>query len=284
MKKPMKVECNVCMHRCMLEEGQRGRCRARICRGGKVISENYGRITSLALDPIEKKPLNFFYPGTRILSLGSYGCNLSCRFCQNHEIAQAGPGRVPYREISPEALVSLALDARSYGSIGAAFTYNEPMISWEYVRDCSLLLHKEGLKSVLVTNGSASVEILSKLDGLVDAMNIDLKAFRPETYRTYLGGDLDTVKAFISHAADVCHVELTTLVVPGMNDSEEEMRDICAWITSLRGGRGRDIPLHISRFFPRYRMTDRPPTEVRTIYRLCSIAEEYLDNVCPGNV
>lgn len=280
----MKVICNVCMHRCMLEEGQRGRCRARICRDGKIISENYGRITSLALDPIEKKPLNCFYPGTRILSLGSYGCNLSCRFCQNHEIAQAGPGSVPYREISPRELVSLAVSAKSYGNIGAAFTYNEPMISWEYIRDCSLLLHEEGLKSVLVTNGSAEVQVLRELDGLIDAMNIDLKAFSPETYRTFLGGDMDTVKAFISHAVHVCHVELTTLIVPGMNDSEEEMREICAWITSLRGGTGRNIPLHISRFFPRYRMTDRPPTKPETIFRLCRTAQEYLDYVYPGNV
>lgn len=272
------------MHRCMLEEGQRGRCRARICREGNVVSENYGRISSLALDPIEKKPLNYFYPGTRILSLGSYGCNLSCRFCQNHEIAQAGPDRVPFREISPRELVSMAAAAKRCGSIGAAFTYNEPMISWEYVRDCSVLLHEEGLKSVLVTNGSADLSVLRQLDGLVDAMNIDLKAFRKETYRTYLGGDLDTVKAFISHAAEVCHVELTTLIVPGMNDSEEEMREICTWISSLRGGRGRNIPLHISRFFPRYKMTDRPPTDVGTIYRLCHTAQEYLDYVCPGNV
>ena len=272
------------MHHCMLEEGQRGRCRARICRGGEILSENYGRITSLALDPIEKKPLNYFYPGSRILSAGSYGCNLSCRFCQNYQIAQAGEGQVPYREISPEELLSLALSAVPMGNIGAAFTYNEPLMSWEYIRDCAELLKERGLKTVLVTNGSVTEETLSGLDGLIDAMNIDLKAFRQKTYETFLGGDLKTVKAFIEHAVRTCHVEITTLIVPGMNDSEEEMRETASWIASLNGGRGSRIPLHISRFFPRYKMTDRGPTRVETVLHLCRIAEEYLEHVCPGNV
>ena len=246
------VQCGVCMHGCLLREGQTGRCRARVCRNGQVVAGNYGKITSLALDPIEKKPLNRFYPGSYILSVGSYGCNLSCRFCQNYEIAQADEGQVPWREVSPEELCAYALAMRRRGNIGLAFTYNEPLVSWEYVRDC--------------------------------AMNIDLKSFRPETYRSYMGGDLETVKAFISHAADWCHLELTTLIVPGMNDSEEEMREIASWICSLRGGKGKEIPLHISRFFPRYRMRDRGPTPVGRIYRLAEIAGEYLDHIYPGNV
>ena len=145
-------------------------------------------------------------------------------------------------------------------------------------------LPKEGLKTVLVSNGSVTLPVLEQLQGLVDAMNIDLKSFRPETYRSFMGGDLETVKAFISDAASWCHLELTTLVVPGMNDSEEEMREIASWICSLRGGTGKDIPLHISRFFPRYRMRDRGPTPVGRIYHLAEIAGEYLDHVYPGNV
>ena len=216
--------------------------------------------------------------------MGSYGCNLSCRFCQNYEIAQADEGQVPWREVSPEELCAYALAMRRRGNIGLAFTYNEPLVSWEYVRDCARLAKQEGLKTVLVSNGSAALPVLEQLEGLVDAMNIDLKSFRPETYRSYMGGDLETVKAFISHAADWCHLELTTLIVPGMNDTEEEMREIASWICSLRGGKGNDIPLHISRFFPRYRMRDRGPTPVGKIYRLAEIAGEYLDHVYPGNV
>ena len=278
------VQCGVCMHGCLLREGQTGRCRARVCRNGQVVAGNYGKITSLALDPIEKKPLNRFYPGSYILSVGSYGCNLSCRFCQNYEIAQADEGQVPWREVSPEELCAYALAMRRRGNIGLAFTYNEPLVSWEYVRDCARLAKQEGLKTVLVSNGSAALPVLEQLQGLVDAMNIDLKSFRPETYRSYMGGDLETVKAFISHAADWCHLELTTLIVPGMNDSEEEMREIASWICSLRGGKGKEIPLHISRFFPRYRMRDRGPTPVGRIYRLAEIAGEYLDHIYPGNV
>lgn len=279
-----KVTCPVCMHACSLSEGQYGRCRARACRGGQIVCENYGRITSLALDPIEKKPLRRFYPGSRILSLGSYGCSLSCAYCQNHEIAQVPGDRIPWRTLLPEDLADLAEDLRERGNIGAAFTYNEPLVSWEYVRDCGRLLKERGMKTVLVTNGSARLPVLEEILPYTDAMNVDLKAFDPQTYRRVLGGDLDTVRSFIEAAAGRTHLELTWLAVPGLNDSEEEFRKACSFIAALDGGRGRKIPLHVSRFFPRYRMQDRGATPVRTVRALAGIAGEYLDYVYTGNI
>ena len=284
MNKQEKVTCPVCMHACRLSEGQRGRCRARVCRDGRVVSENYGRLTSLALDPIEKKPLNRFYPGSKILSAGSYGCSLSCAYCQNDSISQAGEREVPWREVSPEELCALAKDLAEEGNIGAAFTYNEPLVSWEYVRDCGRLLQEAGMKTVLVTNGSVRLPVLDEVLPYVDAMNVDLKAFRAETYKKVLGGDLDTVLAFLEAAAGRTHLEVTYLAVPGLNDSEEEARQAFAFLAGLDGGRGKEIPLHISRFFPRYRMRDRGPTPVRTVLGLCGIAREYLTYVYPGNI
>ena len=290
------VKCEVCFRHCELEDGQLGFCGARVCRDGVVCPGNYGRITSLALDPIEKKPLHRFHPGSMILSVGSYGCNLRCPFCQNHGISwdeQAlrfaqETDRLEY--ISPEELAQMALYYRIKGNIGVAFTYNEPLIGYEYVRDTAKLVHDLGMVNVLVTNGTAELSVLRELAPYVDAMNIDLKGFSEHYYRDVLKGSLPMVMDFITEAVKVCHVELTTLIVPGENDTEEEMRRICEWIAGLdnvlEGGEchtGRGIPLHISRFFPRFHMTDRPATDVRKIYRLTDIAREYLDHVYTGN-
>ena len=304
-----KILCSVCPHRCMLSEGQTGRCRGRGVRNGRVIPLNYGIATSLALDPIEKKPLNRFYPGSRILSVGSFGCNLSCPFCQNWEISTSdgreyldqdtadmntGSDRTDSQQhnkhgqsssyLSPEKLAGLAEELKVRGNIGAAFTYNEPLIGYEYVLDAAKLLKERGLKTVLVTNGTVNEEIADEVLPFTDALNIDLKSFRPEIYRDFLGGDLETVRHFIRNAAERenCHVELTSLIVPGMNDSEEEMREMCAWIASLPGG--RIIPLHVTRFFPRYHLQDRKPTDKRKLLRLCEIAGEILQYVYPGNI
>lgn len=278
----MRAVCQTCMHHCSLEPGQRGLCRARKNEHGQIICENYGKITSLALDAIEKKPLNLFYPSSRILSVGSYGCNLRCAFCQNHMISMADVQGTETVYISPEALADRALACKDAGNIGVAFTYNEPLIGWEYVRDAGVLLKKAGMKNVLVTNGTASLETLEEILPLTDAMNIDLKAFRESYYRE-LGGDLQTVKEFILHAAAGCHVELTTLIVPGKNDGISEMEKEAEWIASVGALTGKDIPLHVTRFFPRYHMADREATDVEKVYNLAETARKYLKYVFVGN-
>lgn len=278
----MKTICQVCIHHCALEPGQTGLCGARKNEGGKIICDNYGMITSLALDPIEKKPLNDFYPGSMILSVGSYGCNLRCPFCQNHEISMADGEASGAEYVSPRQLADTALmwkEQKRAGNIGVAYTYNEPLVGWEFVRDTARLVREHGMVNVLVTNGTASREVLEELLPWMDAMNIDLKGFRQEYYQK-LGGDLETVKAFIARAAESCHVELTTLIVPGENDSPEEMEAQAEWIASLNPA----ISLHITRFFPRYRMEDRQATDVGQLYSLARTAGKFLEKVYVGNV
>ncbi len=284
------ARCDVCFHHCDIPEGRRGFCGARACADGRVVAENYGRITALALDPVEKKPLRRFHPGSMILSAGSYGCNLRCPFCQNHEIswspeAMRLAGRA--ESVSPEALVRAAVRLKPRGNIGLAFTYNEPLVGWEYVRDAAKLAREAGLVNALVTNGTAELHVLEALAPYIDAMNIDLKGFTDRYYARVLGGSLGMVKAFVARAAQRCHVELTTLVVPGENDSEDEMRALADWVAGLEDTDGRriggDIPLHISRFFPRFHMTDRPATDVRRVYRLADVARESLKYVYTGN-
>ena len=284
------ARCEVCFRHCELQEGQTGPCGARTASGGCVRPVFYGRVSSLALDPIEKKPLARFHPGSMILSAGGLGCNLRCPFCQNHEIAQAdGENGFPVRteEMPPYMLAELAAHYRQAGNIGLAFTYNEPLVCWEYVRDTARLVHERGMLNVLVTNGCAETGILEQLAPYIDAMNIDLKGFTDRYYREVLGGDRQMVMAFIREAVKRCHVELTTLVVPGENDSEEEMLRLSEWVAGLQdvsGGRqGREIPLHISRFFPRYRMVEKRPTDVRKVYSLVKAAEKNLLYVYPGN-
>ena len=274
----MSQMCNYCHHHCLLQEGKTGFCRVRTLQEGKNFCGNYGFITSLALDPIEKKPLNRFYPGTWILSMGSYGCNLRCPFCQNFSISQNGRDAFPPVIATPEQLASKAAELKIRNNIGIAFTYNEPLLSWEFIRDTGRLVHENGQKNVVVTNGNFSVEIAENLAGIVDAYNIDLKGFTPEWYRK-LGGDLEMVKAFITEAVKNAHVELTTLIVPGENDTPEEMESIARWIASL----SPDIPLHVSKFFPPWNMVDRNETPAGRVYRLAEVAKNYLQFVYTGN-
>ncbi len=274
--------CPVCPHHCRIPEGKTGRCRARKNLGGTVVCGNYGKLTARALDPIEKKPLAYFHPGSRILSVGSYGCNLSCPFCQNHEIAAAGEEDFDLfreiREITPEELCFLAQDTRARGNIGVAYTYNEALVGYEFVRDTAKLVHDAGMYNVLVTNGMAELPVLEEILPYMDAMNIDLKGFRPEIYR-HLGGDLETVRSFIVRSAEKAHVELTTLIVPGMNDDPEDMEREAQWIAGI----DPMIPLHITRYFPRHRM-HAPATNVSQMRELKSIAERFLRRVRLGNV
>jgi len=274
----MKIRCGFCPQSCELEEGQIGFCRARSARDGAVVCDNYGLLTSMALDPIEKKPLRRFYPGSTILSVGSFGCNLRCPFCQNYEISMCSRDRARAVFVSPEELVERAVALKPSRNIGIAYTYNEPLVGYEYVRDCSALAHEHGLKNVLVTNGYVNEEPLRALLPLIDAMNIDLKAFTEDFYRT-LHGHLEPVKRTIAIAAKACHVEVTTLIVPGRNDSEDEMRSLSEWLSGI----SVDIPLHISRFFPRYRLADGAATPVDTIYALADIARKRLKYVYTGN-
>lgn len=273
----MRVMCELCFHHCILDEGQTGLCRARANRDGQVVPLNYGRLTALALDPIEKKPLRRFHPGSMVLSVGSFGCNLRCPFCQNAGIAAAG-SEIPTRDCPPEALVGEAARLRDRGNIGLAYTYNEPLVGYEYVRDCAALVRAAGMCNVLVTNGTIAEKPWRELLPLMDAVNIDLKGFTDTWYRT-LGGDLEAVKSSIALAAGYCHVEVTTLIVPGENDSEGEMRALSGWLASV----SPDIPLHVSRFFPRHHMTDRGPTPVETVRRLADTAREKLRHVYTGN-
>ena len=284
------ARCEVCFRHCDIPEGGFGFCGARTCADGAVTAGNYGRITSLALDPVEKKPLARFHPGSMILSAGSYGCNLRCPFCQNYQISwseEAYRFRESAEYIPPEELAALAGSCRNRGNIGVAFTYNEPLIGYEYIRDTAKLVKDLGMYNVIVTNGTANLSVLSELAPYIDAMNIDLKGFTDRYYSDVLGGDRKMVMDFIAEAVKHCHVELTTLIVPGENDSEEEIREMTAWIAGLKDAEGnaagRDIPLHISRFFPRFHMTDRQATDVKLIYRLADVARENLRHVYTGN-
>jgi pyruvate formate lyase activating enzyme len=283
------VVCRLCPHACRIADGGRGRCQARVAHGHKLYAVGYGAASSLALDPIEKKPLYHFHPGSHILSYGSFGCNMACRFCQNASISTAAPeqaeGFLPPAELARAALSCAAK------SVGVAFTYNEPLINIEYYLDCAALLREAGQKTVLVTNGMISAEAFAEILPLTDAMNIDLKSFNPDFYKRH-GGDLMTVKQNILTAAGggggdavragspPVHVEVTTLVIPGENDSPEEMRAQAAWLAEI----SPEIPLHLSRFFPRHRMMGGAPTPRVTLEALAKIAREYLLHVYLGNV
>jgi pyruvate formate lyase activating enzyme len=265
----------MCPHHCALEENQIGLCRARSNKNGSITAINYGLVTAIALDPIEKKPLNRFHPGSNILSVGSFGCNFKCQFCQNHEISMAGIKQAQTQTISPQELVSSALSLRYQGNIGIAYTYNEPLVGYEFVRDCAEeARRKTDLKNVLVTNGCFCEQPLKELLPLIDALNIDLKAFTKEFYRK-IGGNLETVKRAIELSAQQSHVEVTTLIIPGENDSEDEIRSLSGWLSSIRA----DIPLHLTRFYPRYNMLDRKPTDISKINVLAKIAREALQYV-----
>lgn len=273
-----KKVCKLCPHHCALEENEIGICRARSNKQGNITAINYGHITSMALDPIEKKPLRRYFPGSYILSVGSFGCNLLCPFCQNYEISTVGIEKANTRIISPQELVEEAVSLRSKGNIGIAYTYNEPLVGYEYVKDCARAARQMDLKNVLVTNGCFCEEPIKELLPYIDTLNIDLKAFT-ETFYRKLGGDLDTVKRVIVLAAQHSHVEVTTLIIPGENDSEEEVRSLSSWLGSVR----QDIPLHLTRFFPRYRMKEREPTDIAKLHALADIAREYLQYVYIGN-
>jgi pyruvate formate lyase activating enzyme len=270
------VQCTLCPHGCRIPEGKTGKCLVRKNLDGALYAEGYGRITSVALDPIEKKPLRLFCPGSHILSVGSYGCNFNCGFCQNFGISQE---KSQFRYTSPEQLVALALKAKSDGNIGIAFTYNEPLTAYEFVCDCAKLAKSRGLKNVIVTNGYICKEPMVQLLPYIDAMNIDLKAFTNDYYRELCGGSLEPVKDTIRLCAKSCHVEVTTLVIPGLNDSTAEIDAAAGFLASI----SPEIALHLTRHHPDFHMTEPAPVSRERLFELAGIAKQHLNNVFCGN-
>ncbi len=286
------VTCRLCFHRCRIPPGGTGYCLVRENAGGVLYASGYGKVSGLSLDSIEKKPLYRFHPGSMVLSVGGYGCNLRCPFCQNHGIAAlyaddgdaalSHPSVPAWRAadvIPPEKLARSALAALAAGNIGLAYTYNEPTTGIEYILDCARLIHEAGLYNVLVTNGSVTEEALALLLPHTDAMNIDVKGFTDAFYKK-LGGDLHTVKRTVELASKFCHVEVTTLIIPGENDSPEEMDALSAWLAGIDPG----IPLHLSRFFPRHRYAGREATPRETVLKLKRVAERHCKYVYAGNM
>lgn len=272
-----KVDCMLCPHNCRILPGQTGVCRARKNTDGKLYTLNYGKVTSAALDPIEKKPLKKYRPGSYILSAGTFGCNLRCPFCQNWTIAHEEPGTV---DMTPAGLVQKAQELKGRGNIGIAYTYNEPFIWYEFVCETCREARQKDLVNVLVTNGFVSMEPLKQLMPYIDAMNIDVKAFTPGFYRNVCKASLENVMETVEYAAQHCHVEVTTLIIPGLNDSDSDMDRQAQWLSSI----SPEITLHLSRYFPNYNMTDRPPTAPDTLKRLKEIAQKRLRHVFLGNI
>lgn len=275
-----RVECTLCPHHCRIGEGKTGICRSRRNRDGMLVSEVYGRPCSLAIDPVEKKPLYHFHPGTVCLSVACTGCNFRCLNCQNHDISQAAPEQVGHYNLSPAQLVDLCVE---HHCPGIAYTYTEPLTYMEYVVDTARLAREKGLWNMLVTAGYVCQEPLADLLPFLDAANVDLKSFSDDIYMRVSGGHLqpvlDTIVAM--HQAGVW-VELTNLVIPGVNDDLAMIRRMCQWIVA-HGMAGQ--PLHFSRFFPKYKMRDVAPTPVRTLKEARRIAiEEGISHVYLGNV
>jgi len=269
------VNCLLCPQRCKIPEGKTGFCKVRRNKGGRLYSLIYGETTSIALDPIEKKPLYHFHPGAQILSLGTKGCNLSCRFCQNWTISQ--DPNCPTRPITPKETIA---KAKKVDSIGIAYTYNEPFIWYEFIADTARLAREAGFKNVLVTNGFVNQEPLKELLPLIDAMNIDLKSMDDSFYIQHCRGSLYPVLETIKTASKTCHIELTNLVIPTLNDTDEHFERLVDWVEK---NAGPQVPLHFSRYFPCNKM-DIPPTHIDTLRRAEKIAKTKLKHVHLGNV
>ena len=275
-----RVECLLCPHHCRISDGKTGICRSRRNRGGTLISEVYAKPCALAIDPIEKKPLYHFHPGTTCLSIACTGCNFRCLNCQNHDISQAAPSDVNHYELSPEDIVALC---QKHHCPGIAYTYTEPLTYIEYIIDCARLAHKAGLWNILVTAGYVCQEPLKDLLPYLDAANIDLKSFSDDIYNKVSGGHLQPVLDTIltMHEAGVW-IELTNLIIPGVNDNLDMIRQMCRWL--VENGLA-NAPLHFSRFFPRYKMQDKSPTPIQTLRSTKQVAEEEgITNVYLGNV
>ena len=272
-----KLECTLCPHYCKLAAGKSGICGVRKNTGEKIELLTYGVISGYSLDPVEKKPLYHFFPGHNVLSIGSYGCNMKCDFCQNFNISQKIPESL-FPEATPLKIVKAAIAAEN--NIGVAFTYNEPIIWFEFMRDTSLLAKSKGLYTVMVSNGYVNSEPLSEIIQFIDAFNIDLKAFNNNFYRKLTGSDIEPVKNSLKQIArEGKHLEVTTLIIPGQNDKESEMQLQSEWIA---GELGKNVPLHLSKYFPMHKRDD-PATSQETLNSLFEIASKNLNHVYMGN-
>ncbi len=274
------VKCELCPRTCTIGEGHYGDCHARRNREGVLIAETYGKLSALSLDPIEKKPLYHFYPGSQILSIGSIGCNLHCVFCQNHTLSQCSAFKPPIiRQVSPEELIEIALKTEE--NIGIAFTYNEPIVSYEFVLDAANLAKNAGLRTVMITNGYINALPLEGLLEVIDAFNVDLKAFNKHFYlkqtKATLGPVLETLIK-VAHSGK--HLEITNLVIPTFNDDYDEFEAMCRWIANELGA---DTVLHLSRYFPRFEL-EQYPTPAETLFELYDLAKSILKHVYIGNL
>lgn len=271
-----EVKCRLCPHNCRIKPGKTGLCRVRFNHNGVLITRNFGAVTSIALDPVEKKPLYHYFPGRTILSLGSFGCNLACVFCQNYSIAHQEPA---FRQANPKDVAELAVKCLSQNSIGVAYTYNEPIVWYEFILKTAPLVKKANLKNVLVTNGFINQKPLVQLLPYIDAMNIDLKSFDPHFYLKMVRGRLEPVKKTIEIAAERIHIEVTTLLVTDSNDNPEEIYSLSRWLAKI----SPDLPLHLSRYHPAYRFY-RPPTDEGRMLACQKAALSNLKYVYLGNL
>jgi pyruvate formate lyase activating enzyme len=270
-----RVHCLLCPHGCSIGEGEVGRCRVRRNVAGKLRSLNYSRISSAHWDPIEKKPLFHFHPGSPILSLGTVGCNLACAFCQNWSISQ---GTVGTQRLTPDEAVEHA--RREASNVGIAYTYNEPFIWYEFVSETARLAKAAGMKNVLVTNGYINEAPLRELLPYIDAMNVDIKSMSEDFYRELCRGRPEPPRRTVEIAREVgCHVEVTNLVIPNWNDGDDDLQCLIEWVAGL----GRDVPLHFSRYHPDYKLTE-PPTPAETLVKAREMAQQKLDYVYVGNL
>lgn len=269
-----KVRCLLCPHGCIIKEGKRGICRGRVNKDNKLYSAIYQECSSVSVDPIEKKPLYHFYPGSMILSLGTVGCSFRCQFCQNWHISQV---EAATNKVSSAQVISMA---KKENSIGVSYTYSEPLIWYEYVLETAQLAQKENLVNVLVTNGYINKEPLLRLLPYIDGLNIDIKSFTDSFYKKYCGANLEPVLKTVEIAKEYALVELTNLIIPGLNDDLEEIEALVEWICAHIG---KDTPLHFSKYYPQYKMSI-PSTPVETLYKAYEIALKKLDYVYIGNI
>ncbi|MEI6863626.1 MAG: AmmeMemoRadiSam system radical SAM enzyme [Candidatus Omnitrophota bacterium] len=270
-----RVHCQLCPNECVISDGNRGNCGVRINKGGILYSEVYNKTTGISLDPIEKKPLYHYHPGEEILSLGTRGCNLHCLFCQNWHISQELGA--PTKEITSAQVVDKAKLIKSFG---IAYTYNEPFVWYEFVLETAKLARQNGLKNVLVTNGYVNMEPLEEMLPYIDAMNIDIKSFDEDFYMKTCGGRLKPILEVVKRSARACHIELTNLIIPTLNDSKASIKKMVDWVYDNLGA---ETPLHLSRYFPCYKM-DLPPTPIETLKMAERIAKEKLKYVYLGNI